>query len=499
MKIRLMPACSHKACLIMLASSLPVLLIRCSAFMLSLHDIGIVQYIYYERGNIMTVINNQMAFSAVIESERVKAGLTQEELANNAGISIRNLKMIENGEANPSLETMLALCEALKVAMNVNRNDSQNANMLTFSDSMNPSEYGIMHYIQRSTDMLNKSILPFTVVTGSNRTNGSYLNHIITALHDNDDYNVITIGNHDMINDIIDMKLDLNSVVYLTNHYVMGSDNKPLQYVFNTDEFMNLIKDTMSDDELAYLHMNDIKLVLDSINDGSFTYDDLNKYQSDDAVLNDASEFIRVVLHQKLLSGLYKADSIYSVLDYDSTINDIRIRNNIPMNETIIPFALSGSYGKYDKKRYMITSCNEFIRIFKHITSNESMESEHPVIDPAKTNILIINAPTDVMKMQSFQSYLLNALKLCRSYRIIPILNAGNDASILSNSKIKARTTDIVFTHDDYINNAIHNYKNISGVKSMEMAGFLTRMPLDEYVHYDMIANKLEPFILNDK
>lgn len=446
----------------------------------------------------MTMINNQMAFSAVIESERVKAGLTQDELASNAGISIRNLKMIENGEANPSLETMLALCEALKIAISANKNDDRNArNMLTYSDSMNPSEYGIMHYIQRSTDMLNKSILPFTVVTGSNKTNGSYLNHIVTALHDNDDYNVITIGNHDMINDIID--INLNSVLYI-NHYVMGSDNKPLQYVFNTDEFMNLIHDTMSDDELTYLHMNNIKLVLDSMNDGNgFTYDDLNKYQSDNDALNDELEFIRVVLRQKLLSGLYRAGNIDLVLDYDYEINLLRGSSNLPMNETIIPSFIEayGSDGKYDKKRYMISSCNEFIRIFKYITSNENMESEHPIINPAKTNILIINASADVRKMQSFQSYLLNAIRLCRSYRIIPILNVGNDAGILSNNKIKARTTDVVFTHEDYINNAIHNYKNVSGMKSMEMAGFLTRMPLDEYVHYDMIANKLEPFILN--
>lgn len=46
---------------------------------------------------------------------RERAGLTQEELAQNAHIAQRALQRIEAGEGNPTLETLEGLCLALKV------------------------------------------------------------------------------------------------------------------------------------------------------------------------------------------------------------------------------------------------------------------------------------------------------------------------------------------------------------------------------------------------
>lgn len=45
---------------------------------------------------------------------RQAAGLTQEELANDADIPINQVGRIERGEINPTLSTLYALSEALK-------------------------------------------------------------------------------------------------------------------------------------------------------------------------------------------------------------------------------------------------------------------------------------------------------------------------------------------------------------------------------------------------
>jgi DNA-binding XRE family transcriptional regulator len=52
-----------------------------------------------------------------LHSRRKKLGLTQEQLAESAGISVRSLRDIENAvpESNPELKTITALADALEI------------------------------------------------------------------------------------------------------------------------------------------------------------------------------------------------------------------------------------------------------------------------------------------------------------------------------------------------------------------------------------------------
>lgn len=56
-----------------------------------------------------------------IKAYRKKQGLTQTDLANRAGLNIRQIQKIENGEAqteNVTLKTMQAIAQALHVKIN---------------------------------------------------------------------------------------------------------------------------------------------------------------------------------------------------------------------------------------------------------------------------------------------------------------------------------------------------------------------------------------------
>jgi len=51
----------------------------------------------------------------VIRSTREERDLTQKELADAAGVSMKYLSMMETGETNPSIKTFTKVCTALKV------------------------------------------------------------------------------------------------------------------------------------------------------------------------------------------------------------------------------------------------------------------------------------------------------------------------------------------------------------------------------------------------
>lgn len=57
------------------------------------------------------------SLGARIRRERVLRGWTQEQLAEKAGISLSFLGHIERGTRKASLETLVALCNALEVGM----------------------------------------------------------------------------------------------------------------------------------------------------------------------------------------------------------------------------------------------------------------------------------------------------------------------------------------------------------------------------------------------
>jgi DNA-binding XRE family transcriptional regulator len=55
------------------------------------------------------------AFGVHLKKVRNSKGLTQEELAYDAGISYNSLNTIESGKLNPTLATLLAISDSLKV------------------------------------------------------------------------------------------------------------------------------------------------------------------------------------------------------------------------------------------------------------------------------------------------------------------------------------------------------------------------------------------------
>jgi transcriptional regulator with XRE-family HTH domain len=61
--------------------------------------------------------NPQPALGAAIRELRAKRGMTQEALAQSAGITVAHLSGIERGRANPSWGAVAAIAEALDVSM----------------------------------------------------------------------------------------------------------------------------------------------------------------------------------------------------------------------------------------------------------------------------------------------------------------------------------------------------------------------------------------------
>jgi transcriptional regulator with XRE-family HTH domain len=58
-----------------------------------------------------------IAFGKNVRSLREKKGMTQEDLAHNAGISFTTVNNLENGHLNPTLATIYAIAETLKVTV----------------------------------------------------------------------------------------------------------------------------------------------------------------------------------------------------------------------------------------------------------------------------------------------------------------------------------------------------------------------------------------------
>jgi transcriptional regulator with XRE-family HTH domain len=61
--------------------------------------------------------NPQPALGAAIRALRDKAGMTQEAVAQKAGITVAHLSGIERGHANPSWAAVTAIAEALDVSI----------------------------------------------------------------------------------------------------------------------------------------------------------------------------------------------------------------------------------------------------------------------------------------------------------------------------------------------------------------------------------------------
>ena len=61
--------------------------------------------------------NPQPALGSAIRELRGKAGMTQEVVAQRAGITVAHLSGIERGHANPSWAAVMAIAEALDVSI----------------------------------------------------------------------------------------------------------------------------------------------------------------------------------------------------------------------------------------------------------------------------------------------------------------------------------------------------------------------------------------------
>lgn len=62
----------------------------------------------------MPNLDTRKAFGLVIKKYRLEAGLSQEELAELAGLHRTYVSLLERGQRNPSLEVILSLGKALK-------------------------------------------------------------------------------------------------------------------------------------------------------------------------------------------------------------------------------------------------------------------------------------------------------------------------------------------------------------------------------------------------
>lgn len=56
-----------------------------------------------------------MKIAERLKNERIRLDLSQEALANKAGIDRKTVNRIENGHFSPSMTTFLLLCDAMKV------------------------------------------------------------------------------------------------------------------------------------------------------------------------------------------------------------------------------------------------------------------------------------------------------------------------------------------------------------------------------------------------
>lgn len=78
------------------------------------------------------MINPNLAFGKVLREYRTARRTTQDSLASAAGLDRTYISMLEQGQRNPTLVTMLALCGALKISF------SEMANRLDAALSARP-------------------------------------------------------------------------------------------------------------------------------------------------------------------------------------------------------------------------------------------------------------------------------------------------------------------------------------------------------------------------
>jgi transcriptional regulator with XRE-family HTH domain len=75
-------------------------------------------------GGRVIIFGQSIIFMNKIRSLRTGLGLSQDELAERTGLSLRTIQRIENGETMPRGDSLRRLCQALGVAMDVLKEDN---------------------------------------------------------------------------------------------------------------------------------------------------------------------------------------------------------------------------------------------------------------------------------------------------------------------------------------------------------------------------------------
>lgn len=82
-----------------------------------------------------------------IRQQRILAKMTQEKLAEKAGISLSFLGHIERGNRKASIETVVSICNALKVSPAMLLQDSLNDDLLGFEQRFSESQLRLLREI----------------------------------------------------------------------------------------------------------------------------------------------------------------------------------------------------------------------------------------------------------------------------------------------------------------------------------------------------------------
>ena len=82
-----------------------------------------------------------------IKQQRILARMTQEKLAEKAGISLSFLGHIERGTRKASLDTVVKICNALKVSPNMLLQDSLDGNLLGESTGLSVTHRRLLREI----------------------------------------------------------------------------------------------------------------------------------------------------------------------------------------------------------------------------------------------------------------------------------------------------------------------------------------------------------------
>ncbi len=86
-------------------------------------------------------------FGERVKRQRMLAQLTQEKLAQMAGISLSFLGHIERGTRKASLDTVVKLSNALKVSPNYLLQDSLDDDLLEFNSQISPNQRRLLREI----------------------------------------------------------------------------------------------------------------------------------------------------------------------------------------------------------------------------------------------------------------------------------------------------------------------------------------------------------------